>query len=203
MHVHYHQDKHQDPAKKKVRFKKLRPCSHQAKFRLFCKKCVDREPFQCERLFSSARIFSTVTKVQRTELNLLPLVLDRELKDLFFYYKCLFGSTAFNVLEHKSFISHSCTRQSNSCNVKTPEPVLLRLPILIVLLNYGLLSVLLLSNSENRERLKNFRNVDCVLANYYKVQDTQANHKLILPSLFAVQLSHALLANFSQHNNIP
>ena len=35
-------------------------------------------------IISSAKIFSTVTKVQRTELNLLPLVLDRELKDLFF-----------------------------------------------------------------------------------------------------------------------
>ena len=72
------------PAKTKVRFKKLRPCSPQAKFCLFYKKFVDREPFQCERLFSSAKIFSTVTKVQRTELNLLPLVLDRELEDLFF-----------------------------------------------------------------------------------------------------------------------
>ena len=36
---------------------------------------------------------------------------------------------------------------------------------------------LLLSNSENREHLKNFRNVDCVLANFNKVQDTQANLK--------------------------
>ena len=34
-----------------------------------------------------------------------------------------------------------------------------------------------LSFSENREQLKNFRNVDCVLANYNKVQDTQANLK--------------------------
>ena len=33
----------------------------------------------------------------------------------------------------------------------------------------------LLSNSENREHLKNFRNVDCVLANHNKAQDTQAN----------------------------
>ena len=31
--------------------------------------------------------------------------------------------------------------------------------------------------SENREHLKNFRNVDCVLANHNKVQDTQANLK--------------------------
>ena len=36
----------------------------------------------------------------------------------------------------------------------------------------------LLSNSENRERLKNFRNVDCVVTNHNKVQDMRANHKL-------------------------
>ena len=52
-------------------------------------------------------------------LNLLPLVLDRELKDLVFYYKCLFGYTDINVLEHKSFISHGCTRQSNPSNLNS------------------------------------------------------------------------------------
>ena len=36
---------------------------------------------------------------------------------------------------------------------------------------------ILLSNSENCEHLKTFRNVDCVLANWTKVQDTQANLK--------------------------
>ena len=79
-------------------------------------------------IISPAKIFSTVTKVQRTEPNLLPqLVLDRELKDPVFYYKCLFGSTDINVLEHTSFISHGRTRQSNSFNLQTPlaEPVLL------------------------------------------------------------------------------
>ena len=47
---------------------------------------------------------------------------------------------------------------------------------------------LLLSNSEHHEHLENFRNVDCVLANYNKVQDTQANLKTtnLLPLLFAV-----------------
>ena len=35
----------------------------------------------------------------------------------------------------------------------------------------------LLSFSGNHEHLKNFRTVDCVLANYNKVQDTQANLK--------------------------
>ena len=33
------------------------------------------------------------------------------------------------------------------------------------------------SYSENREHLKNFRNVDFILANHNKVQDTQANLK--------------------------
>ena len=41
----------------------------------------------------------------------------------------------------------------------------------------AILGVILLSNSENRERLKNFRNFDCELANHNKVQDTQANRK--------------------------
>ena len=36
---------------------------------------------------------------------------------------------------------------------------------------------ILLSNSEKCEPLKNFRKVDCVLANCSKVQDTQANLK--------------------------
>jgi len=40
---------------------------------------------------------------------------------------------------------------------------------------YWSCNTLLLSNSENREHLENFRNVDCVLANHSKVQDTQAN----------------------------
>ena len=42
--------------------------------------------------------------------------------NLVFFYKCLFGSTDINVLEHTSFISHGRTRQSklNSFNLKTP-----------------------------------------------------------------------------------
>ena len=36
---------------------------------------------------------------------------------------------------------------------------------------YSSFPLSLLSNSENREHLKNFRNVDCVLANHNKVQD--------------------------------
>ena len=35
-----------------------------------------------------------------------------------------------------------------------------------------------MSNSENREHLKIFRNVDCVLANHIKVQETQRQANL-------------------------
>ena len=38
-------------------------------------------------------------------------------------------------------------------------------------------NILLPSNSEDREHLKNSRNVDCVQTNHNKVQDTQANLK--------------------------
>ena len=53
-------------------------------------------------------------------LDLLPLSLDRELKDLVFFYKCLYCSTDLDVLNHVSFVSHSRTRQSDSFNLRTP-----------------------------------------------------------------------------------
>ena len=109
------------------------------KISLFCKKCVDREPFQCEQLFSSARIFSTVTKVQRTELNLLPLVLDRELKDLFLTTNASLALLTLMFLNiNRLFLTAVPDKVILSVMLKTPEPVLLRLPILIVLLSYGL-----------------------------------------------------------------
>ena len=48
----------------------------------------------------------------------------------------------------------------------------------------------LLSNSENREHLKNFTNVDCVLANHNKVQDTQANLKSQINYCCCLQFSY-------------
>lgn len=58
-------------------------------------------------------------KERLVTLNLLPLVLDSELKDPVFFYKCLFGFTDIDVLEHTSFICHGRTTQSNSFNLKT------------------------------------------------------------------------------------
>ena len=48
---------------------------------------------------------------------------------------------------------------------------------LVTLLNLYFHQSPLLSDSENCEHLKNFRNVDCVMANHSKVHDMQANLK--------------------------
>ena len=48
----------------------------------------------------------------------------------------------------------------------------------------------LLSNSENREHLKNFKKVDCVLANHNKVQDTRA--KLITVAVCGLVISRRI-----------
>ena len=56
---------YQDPAKMKVRLKKIRPCWHKAKFSLFCKKHFNREPFLVRTTFFARQNFLTVTKVQR------------------------------------------------------------------------------------------------------------------------------------------
>ena len=53
-------------------------------------------------------------------LDLLPLSLDRELKDLVIFYKCLYCSTDLEVLNYLSFVSHGRTRQSNSFNLRNP-----------------------------------------------------------------------------------
>ena len=44
------------------------------------------------------------------------LVYDKELNDITFLYKCLYGETDLNV----SFVTHGCNRPSNSFNIKTP-----------------------------------------------------------------------------------
>ena len=44
-----------------------------------------------------------------------------------------------------------------------------------IIIKFRIRKQTLLPNSENREHLKNFRSAVCVLANYNKVQDTQAD----------------------------
>ena len=55
-----------------------------------------------------------------------------------------------------------------------------------------------MSNSENREHLKNFRNVDCVLTNHNKVQDMQANLKITNGLWFSYLAPYWLIS----HNTI-
>ena len=47
-------------------------------------------------------------------LNLLPLTLDREIKDLVFLYKGLFGYLNVNIANYVSFVRHGRTRLSNT-----------------------------------------------------------------------------------------
>ena len=59
-------------------------------------------------------------KERLTLLDLPPLSLDRELKDLIFFYKCLYCSTDLDDRNYVSFVSHDRTRLSNSFNLRTP-----------------------------------------------------------------------------------
>ena len=79
------------------------------------KKLSTGSHFQCGRLFLPPK-FSQLSP-QFKELN---RTFCLSLFWTVFYYKCLFGSTDINVLEHTSFISHGRTRKSNSFNLQTP-----------------------------------------------------------------------------------
>ena len=68
-------------------------------------------------------------------------------------------------------------------------------------------NILLLSNSEDREHLKNSRNVDCVhrpitIKFRIRKQTSKPQFNYSCCSWFS-KLSRTLLAYFSQHNNIP
>ena len=53
-------------------------------------------------------------KERLSSLNLLPLSYDREMKDLTFFYKALFGFINVNLSNYVSFVSHGRTRLSLS-----------------------------------------------------------------------------------------
>ena len=59
-------------------------------------------------------------KERLIRLDMLPLVYNRELHDITFFYKCLYGHKDLNVHNFFYFVTHSCTRQSNSFNLKVP-----------------------------------------------------------------------------------
>ena len=57
------------------------------------------------------------------KLNLLPLCYSREINDLVFFYKALYGLTNINVHEHVSFVTHNRSRLCLNPNLllKTPS----------------------------------------------------------------------------------
>ena len=72
------------------------------------------------RWILQSRIGEMSCKERLIRLDLLPLVYDRELKDITFFYKCLYGQIDLNVHGFVSFVTHGRTRLSNSFNLKTP-----------------------------------------------------------------------------------
>ena len=56
-------------------------------------------------------------------LQLLPLTYDREVKDLVFFYKALYGYIDLNIHDYVSFLSHGRTRLSQNCSVNLKLPL--------------------------------------------------------------------------------
>ena len=81
---------------------------------------IERVQRRATRWILQTRVGEMSYQERLVKLDLLPLVYDRELNDLTFFYKCLYGLTDLNVHSFVSFVQHGRTRQSNSCNLKTP-----------------------------------------------------------------------------------
>ena len=79
---------------------------------------IDGMQRRATKLILPCRIGEMSYKERLTRLDLLPLVYDRELKDITFFYKCLYGQIALNAHGFVSFVTHGHTRLSNSFNLK-------------------------------------------------------------------------------------
>ena len=56
-------------------------------------------------------------------LKLLPLTYDREIKDLVFFYKTLYGHIDLKMDSYISFIEHRCTRLSQAASAVLQTPL--------------------------------------------------------------------------------
>ena len=85
----------------------------------YLKARIERVQRRATRWILRTRTGELSYRERLERLNLLPLVFDRELKDLVFFYKCLYGYTDLNIHNFVSFVTHGRTRQSNSFNLTT------------------------------------------------------------------------------------
>ena len=81
---------------------------------------VERVQRCATRWILQTRVGEVSCKDRLIKLDLLPLSYDRELKDLSFFYKCLYNHIDLNVHCFVDFISHGRSRLSNSLNLKMP-----------------------------------------------------------------------------------
>ena len=81
---------------------------------------VERVQRRATKWILQTRIGEMSCRDRLITLDLLPLTYDRELKDLVFFYKCLFNHIHLDVHSFTNLtISHVRTRLSNSFNLKT------------------------------------------------------------------------------------
>ena len=107
---------------------------------------VERVQRRATRWILQTRIGEMSYRDRLITLDLLPLTYDRELKDLVFFYKCLFNHIHLDVRSFTNFTSHGRTRLSDSFNLKTPicETSTFRPPTSIALGNFRITLVPLL-----------------------------------------------------------
>ena len=73
---------------------------------------IERIQRRATRWILKARIRDSSYKERLTALELLPLCYDREIRDLIFFYKALYGISDLNVHDYVSFVTHGRTRLS-------------------------------------------------------------------------------------------
>ena len=72
----------------------------------YLKAKIERVQRRATRWILRTRVGELFYRERQERLNLLPLVLDRELKDLVFFYKCLYGYTDLNIHNFVFFLLH-------------------------------------------------------------------------------------------------
>ena len=100
-----------------------------------CYACEVWSPYICSQMTKIERVQRRATRwILKTrkgdssynerlvELKLLPLCYDREIKDLMFFYKALYGISDLNVHDYVSFVTHNHSRLCRNPNLllKTP-----------------------------------------------------------------------------------
>jgi hypothetical protein len=84
---------------------------------------IERVQRRATRWILRTRFGEMSYKDRLKTLNLLPLCYDREIKDLTFFYKSLYGQTDLNVFNFVKFVNHGRTRLSQNPGLVLETPL--------------------------------------------------------------------------------